>query len=756
MKLKRYQENAIQILKNFLAEANKVGGKYAFIGTTGSPYKSDYYDEIPFVCIKMPTGAGKTFVACHSIGEIMDISLTNKLGKGIVLWLVPSEAIKSQTLTKLNNRKDAHRQVLDDYFDNGVRIFSNEEALSIRREDVENNLCILVSTIDAFRKDKKIQSRYKIYQENGAFLNFFPEDRRNNDLEKDEHDEIIASLANVIRIYKPLIVIDEGHRAKTELSIEFLKDLQPSFIIEYTATPRAESNVLVQIHASELKEEKMIKIPIVLESVTQWQQAVKNGVLRRNELERAAKGHKTEYIRPIALLQAEQEKESTVKVTVDELKDFLIKECEVLGEEIAIKTSSRNDLENVDLFSRKCKIRYIITVNALAEGWDCAFAYILISVANIGSRIAVEQIIGRILRLPYASEKPNKELNFSYIFASAKNFNEAADEIVKGLETNGYSKYDLVSASAKKETDELTTERKIKESIEIPIMALDKEELEFASLIGDDFKLAEQEHKFDFKTHYDSEGRVLIDIKENDKWVKERQATLSVTYEDKNMSKADLVNWLDKKLRFIMLEKVDKAKFIAKAVDYQLNTYNLTELSVNRFVLRDRLDEVIRGILIEYARKRFDVFLKKGEISIKNFEKFPDKIVLIDKLPDKFNKSYYEGVDKLNKEELNFVIRLDSDALPNIRFWVRNREKKDPFYLQGWKPNRYYPDFIAFTKSGHVIALEWKGEDRLSNEDTTYKVEIAKIWERLSKGKQHFYLVNNKNVESVLNEIKKL
>jgi len=162
------------------------------------------------------------------------------------------------------------------------------------------------------------------------------------------------------------------------------------------------------------------------------------------------------------LLQAEQEKESGNKITVRTIKEFLVKECKIPEEEIAIKTSSKNELDGVDLFSKKCKIRHIITVNALAEGWDCSFAYILISVANIGAKISVEQIIGRIVRLPNAKEKTQSALNNSYIFASAKNFNEAASQIVSGLENNGFSRADLLNAAESKQKYEFEAERVIR------------------------------------------------------------------------------------------------------------------------------------------------------------------------------------------------------------------------------------------------------------------------------------------------------
>src|SRR3989344_649076 len=324
VELKKYQQKSVDILKDYLKELEIAGSKRAFMYVTEKPYKSEFFNETPFVCVKIPTGGGKTLVGCHSVVEIMSSVLKNKMDRGIVMWFVPSEAIKSQTLRKLKDRNDMHRKILDENFQNSIKIFSNEEALRIRKEDVEDNLCVIVSSLDAFRKEKTLQNKYKVYQENGALLSHFENIIENDGLELDEHKTVINSLANVVRISNPLVVIDEGHKTKTQLSIDFLKDLNPSFIIEYTATPRGGSNILVDISASELKEEQMVKIPIVLESATQWNNSVARGIEKRDELEKDAKKIKGEYIRPIALIQAQPKSKTSPSVTVDQIKEYLL------------------------------------------------------------------------------------------------------------------------------------------------------------------------------------------------------------------------------------------------------------------------------------------------------------------------------------------------------------------------------------------------------------------------------------------------
>ena len=245
MKLKKYQEKSLEQLEDFLIMTKKFGPKLAYIDQTQLPYKSESFGEVPNICMKLPTGAGKTLVACHATEKIMSIVLQDKLDRGIILWFTPSEAIKSQTLKKLKDRKDGHREVLDKSFGNKVKIFDNAEALSIGKTDIDNNLCILVASLDAFRKQKSLQNKYKVYQENGALLNHFQNITEHDYLERDSEKTIINSLANVVRLSNPIIVIDEGHKTKTILSDDVINDLNPSFVVEYTATPRKESNILV-------------------------------------------------------------------------------------------------------------------------------------------------------------------------------------------------------------------------------------------------------------------------------------------------------------------------------------------------------------------------------------------------------------------------------------------------------------------------------------------------------------------------------
>lgn len=759
MELKRYQKKALEEIKAYVEELKKSNDPdTSFYKITRNTYKPFHgMSNLPFVCIKIPTGGGKTLVACHAVNEIYDKFYTDKKENGLVAWFVPSEAIKSQTLKKLKDRKDPHREVLDKFFDNRVKVFSNEEALAIRREDIEDNICIIISILDAFRKEAK--DKYKVYKDNGALLTHFENVNEALDLDKDEKGSVIYSLVNVIRLNNPLIVIDEGHRAKTPLSWETLRRLDPSFVVEYTATPRNESNVLVNVDSSELKEEKMVKIPIFLESVSQWQTALDEGLYKRKELAALAKKEKGEFIRPITLIQAQQEKEDPRKIYVGKILDFLEKDRKIPRQEIAIKTSKNNQLENVDLFDKNCKINYIITVNALGEGWDCSFAYILISVANIGSRISVEQIIGRIMRLPNAKEKKNKDLNYSYVFASAKNFKEAAKAIIKGIEEHGYSKEDVINIKEKSERREGEFEKLYKKEFQVPKISLrngELKELQFGEdLIGEDYDISKEDSSLHFKTTYEQDALVKLDIKKDEGWTTEVQTRLKFIYLDKQFSKEELINWLDKKVTFKVLDKKQKHKYIAKIIEKLLEKNNLAELSVGRYILQDRIKEKISEILTRKAKSKFEKLLREDKVVLNTNVSFEpeNKITIYNFYKNPFQKHIYEKAYHLNSEEEELADMID--GLDNVDVWYRNIEKKD-FYIQGWKTNKFYPDFIIKTKKANYIVLEYKGKDRASNIDTQYKDKIGKTWEKIGKEKYYFFLVTKDNKEEIIDKVKNL
>ena len=270
-----------------------------------------------------------------------------------------------------------------------------------------------------------------------------------------------TALFQIINQLNPLVIVDESHHARSELSLEMLENFNPCFVLDLTATPKKESNIISYVDAVQLKNEHMVKLPVIVYNRDSQSEVLIDAIDLRNKLEEIAGAEyaKTgKYIRPIALFQA-QPKGKEDATTFEKLRDKLV-DAGIPAEQIAIRTADVNELKNTNLMSPSCPIRYIITVNALKEGWDCPFAYILASLANKTSQVDVEQILGRILRLPHTSQHTQSALNMSYVLTSSNDFNNTVAHIVKGLNSAGFSDKDYrIGEATKPKAPEQTAEQ---------------------------------------------------------------------------------------------------------------------------------------------------------------------------------------------------------------------------------------------------------------------------------------------------------
>ena len=449
MELKRYQLDVLDDIEAYLVSLDKTSGINAAwrdywtakgMGLGIAPYFDDL-GGIPNVCIKVPTGGGKTFLAASSVKTIFDRLPTGK--SKFVVWLVPSDAILTQTVANLSNPNHPYRQRLNRDFGGAVNVYTKEQLLNAQNfkpTDVMENLSVCVFCYASIRANPTKKDDKKIYQENGnliAFSEYF------NDRELLLADTPETALMQVVRQMNPVVVVDESHNAKSELSIAMLKNLNPSFILSMTATPTERSNIISYANARELKRENMVKLPVIVYNRPDRASVIHDAVKLRGVLEKKAKVEQTSggsHIRPIVLFQA-QPKNSDDAATFDKIKAKLVN-MGIPAEEIAIKTANKDELKTIDLMAKNCPIRYIITVNALKEGWDCPFAYILASLANKTSTVDVEQIVGRILRQPYARRHSDPLLNMSFVLASSGDFQTTVRSVVEGLNGAGFSAQD--------------------------------------------------------------------------------------------------------------------------------------------------------------------------------------------------------------------------------------------------------------------------------------------------------------------------
>ncbi|RVU81980.1 DEAD/DEAH box helicase [Leucothrix sargassi] len=466
MELNSYQQQVINDLDKYLDKVSEIGqydiafnqfwedkvGRYDPVTKKGmQPYRN-ILANTPNVCIKVPTAGGKTFIGINALESIF--RHYNQPTKAVI-WLVPWSNLLEQTYKNLNDNEHPYRKKLNQLFNHRVEVYLKEDGLqgaNFNPASVQTNLTIFVMSFASLRTKNK--DGRKVYQENGYLMPF-------KDSFDDTHnlpDTDDTALINVIRNLKPVVVVDESHNAESDLSLEMLANLNPSFVLDLTATPKENSNIISFVPAYRLKKENMVKLPVIVYNCDNSNEVIENALHLQQSLELQAQAEEQQggrYIRPIVLFQAQpiNAKDST---TFEDIKKKLIA-VGIPDDQIKIKTANINELKNIDLMSKDCPVRYIITVNALKEGWDCPFAYILATLANKSSSVDVEQILGRVLRQPYVMQHKERSLNVSYVLTSSSVFQNTLQNIVNALQASGFNKNDYRAKNVAEISDDTVT-----------------------------------------------------------------------------------------------------------------------------------------------------------------------------------------------------------------------------------------------------------------------------------------------------------
>ncbi|MEO8150059.1 MAG: DEAD/DEAH box helicase family protein [Bacteroidia bacterium] len=813
MKLKHYQETVLKTLNDYLsalADAKKEFDELSELkphlakhinfpreawekatGKTNYRAKANALDEpMPDVYFKIPTGGGKTLLACHSIDLIHKSYL--KKQTGLVLWIVPSKQIYRQTILALKNREHPYRQILD--ISSGGRTLIKEKTELFSRLDVEENLVVLMLMLPSANRQNK--ETLRVFRDAGGFTDFFPAED-NYPAQKEllkkipnlhcfgEEGEVFqmqikTSLGNTLKLLKPLVIIDEGHKAYSEQSRDTIRNFNPSFILELSATPPKDKdnreivNVLAKVTGRELHNEEMIKLDIHLTNKTSldWKDTMLASKAKRDELEKKAKEYEQntgEYIRPICLIQVERTGKDQIakdEIHSEHVKKYLMTQCNIPENHIAIKTSDKDELiEVTDIFAKDCEIRYIITKQALQEGWDCSFAYILTILTNPQSATGITQLVGRILRQPNAVKTHVKDLDECYIFTYKPNAGTLVREIKNGLESEGLG--DIAGRLVNDEgnggepnlQDKVLNYRdgfkKFEGKIYLPKFVIQEKE-SYRDIIFE----ADILHGIDWEKLDVNE---IADKVLSDNESKELELTLGLSKEEKELleqtgrleTKGKLE--IDEAFLARQLGDVIPNPWIAfelghKAIALLSKKYDKETIAANFVFVIEELKRILERKKNEMAeevfkklldKKKLCFFLMKEEghhILPKHIKvKSNKQLVRNDNSPIQNSLFDYVPEEDLNETEKSVAIYLDRQE--QLLWWYRNRVRKD-FHIQGWQRHKIYPDFIATKKSktrkddyDKVYVLETKGV-HLKNDDTKYKQNVFALCADIAEKKE--------------------
>jgi len=395
MQLKIYQENAIDDL---LEKTKRLLG----------------YSGIKKLVFKSPTGSGKTIMMAEFLKSFTNDKEIRQPYSFI--WTAPRQ-LHIQSRDKLENYFETSRALKCSYFEDlDDRKINENEILFFNWESInkKDNICI--------RDNEQEFNLSKVLERT-----------------KEEGREII-------------LVIDEAHHhATSEISQGLIQMIGPKLTIEVTATPATitDEDEKVFVHLDDVKKEGMVKKAVILndnfdnfirEGKIKTQKlsggseelVIDAAINKREELVKAFKKEKAD-VNPLILIQLPDRKTSLEDRIRERIESILKNKYKISIEnnKLAIWLSGEHvNKENVE--RKDSEVEVLIFKQAIALGWDCPRAQILVLFRQWHSAIFSIQTVGRIMRMPEpdSGHYKNEILNYGYVYTNLDNV-EIHEDVAK-------------------------------------------------------------------------------------------------------------------------------------------------------------------------------------------------------------------------------------------------------------------------------------------------------------------------------------
>ena len=718
---------------------------------------------IPHICFKVPTGGGKTLLAAAALERL-------NRPTGLVLWMVPTKAIYEQTKSALRNREHPYRQMLERASGGRVKLLEKDDLFT--RADVANYMCVmLLSLQSANRRNNK--EFLKMFRDSGRYPTLFPDSddalgdaRLLNDypdLERTSESGFVKqSLFNAFKMLRPVVILDEAHKAygkSNKAQSEFAQSvnrIDPSLVIELSATPnRSISNLLVDISGVDLKNEEMIKLPVQVTSFTNadWRYTLAQA---HDELERlAAEGQSLQqsegnYIRPIAVVRVERtgkDQRGGEHIHAEDVREYLVQNLGVPAEAVAVKSAELDELSGIDLLSEFSPVRWIITKSALMEGWDCPFAYLLVMLDNTRAQRAITQLVGRVIRQPYTRRTERQALDQCYVYCYNTDVHKAVAQVKQGLEEEGLTGLGDAVLSGTDNLRRVPTQRREKfrnTDIFLPLVLhkdssnkwseLDYQRHILPGIDWDAISAPDPQTGFPNRAARQSAS---VDVGD----------ALPIFHADRDLyiDKTVRITWFARRLSDVVPNPWQAARIAQQLVE-KLRTGGDTddEIYDMRSYLATALREYVTDMLERQAEQVFRHKLRQGEIRF-DLEAGQPNFCMVESydISVASNAGGFLGNDgrpvQLSLFEPVYTQQFDSDLERNfaryldeqkaLRWWHRVAVRQGgDYYLRGWKQQRIWPDFVAMggetEGKPHVLVFETKGELLRGTRDTDYKQRV--------------------------------
>jgi len=811
MDLKRYQyrvkEEVEKYLRAVVEERGKGNVRHGALDAWRELRLGNYQErenglgeDLPSICIKVPTGGGKTLLATQILGGAYRTIHKERNGAGLVLWVVPTTQIYHDTLKRLSDRNDMYRLMLEHAVSRRIELWEKDDIVRLTPAKLRECLNILMVMLPATNRETKEQLKF-FRDSGGNIVDHFPEEgdseghrkfkERIRNLDMIEEDGARGrwlcktSVGNLVKICRPVVILDEGHKATSAQARKTIEGFNASLVVELSATPKTvridnverRPNVICRVTGRELLDEEMIKLPLNVHTsgAGAWEDLVTKARDKREALAKKAEKAAEEagsarVIRPIVLVQVERtgrDQREAGMIHSEDVREFLVNRLGQAETSVRVKSAEEDEIENEELMDPDNPVNWIITKSALQEGWDCPYAYILVSLNNSGSLMGMTQLVGRVLRQPDQRRMPDKfsDLNECYVYVLRARAGEVVGKVKSVLEEEGYDGDVtglVVSAEDRGERTERTVKiqkkfsdlymRPFKGKIYLPhfcvkdgkererldyfrhlVSAVDVEKFSYSAI---DWKLAEE-----MKKAKDEFAKVTLGG--------ERWRTVE-TELDHIETDEQVLAWMTATLPMEYLSHKQLRRIVGKAYE-ELVKHELAlkdRLATVKFVVRQKVSDFIEEQVDQQTEKVFAALYDKGRLEFYleckecNFEvpaSWTSSVTtrLAHTNGDGLERSLFDYVDSGGMNDLEKAIALCLDQDANVLWWYRNLIGENHFAVQGFRMRRIRPDFVVqgerHKPMHHVFVIESKGEHLEGNKDTEYKRKVADYFEKVGK-----------------------
>lgn len=657
-------------------------------------------DTIFYLVLQAITGSGKTVIASKYIEAMAPDSNEGLIDELAFIWLsVGSGNLHVQSANKLKK-----------YLPEETKIMMAEEAILNKNLNPGEVLILNWESLNTKKTDRTTGLK--------VFDNIFMRDGDKNNLL-----DIWGNTRNIG--VKMALIIDESHNtAGSETSREIIDLINPAFVVELTATPDfANPNPkgdydYHNIRPGDVIDEGVIKKNIRLNDTSKLSNDVgvlsnliSQAIAKREELKQAYFDEGIKNINPLCLIQLPDGAEG------DLLKDGVI---EILNKRginysngnLAIWLAEKeNKLNLKDIEDNNSKVDYLLFKQAIATGWDCPRASILVKLRDVKSEIFDLQTIGRILRMPELKHYRNPMLNDSYVFTNAE----------YTLNTGGYPNVlplrQVLKSEFKKDVIGLAFVSEVISRQKIDISEKDLITM-FHSIINEKKELLTSEELEGITITSSNVGVTNFYKKSNTNIDHNKEEEVYIYYSKKDIDR----------LYRLLVNSIKNDVLSFKLIDNLVLTYfqsihgKDTELSIlKRIILANKeiLLEVFSRLKTEINKRRF--YSIETEIFKFEEDRHSNERNMIS-----YKKCAYEKhfVSKYNTETL-FEKYLEENN--KVLYWVKNGDaghnSLSIAYNDGKVDRGFFPDYIIKFRDGKVGLYEIKDiNDREKNTITPKKI----------------------------------